>query len=40
MTSAELDSAGPDAFERGRRDFVDEGEGVGVEPDDGDGRGM
>jgi hypothetical protein len=40
MTSTELDSAGPEALERGKRDFVDEGEGVAVEPEDMDDRGM
>ena len=38
VMSGELDSAGPEALEREKRDFVDEGESVVVELDD--GRGM
>jgi hypothetical protein len=40
MTSTELDSGCPGALERGKRDFVDEGERVAVELEERDDRGM
>ena len=40
MVSVERDSTGPETLDRGNRDFVDEGESVIIEPEDGDGRGM
>lgn len=40
MTSTEPESIGPEALEREKRDFAVGGEGVAVEIEDNDGRGM